>query len=532
MTQTLNIFRKDTRRFWPEIAISLGLVAAFALLGDWLWKSQDSGPLTAVAGLLAGLVPISWWMLITRAVQAERLVGDTQFWLTRPYRWPSLLGAKLLFIAVFVCVPLAVMQATLIARAGFSLSHLLPSLGFELLLLAGLLTLPILAMAAITPNIARLLLTLLGILLSAIALGLLAALLWNGHGDSILPEWTGRMVFLIAMLGLASAIGLEYALRRVWLARFVLLGTVLVIWLAVVVASHVAQAGMERQYSPVNTAQLPAQIALDTQPGKANSEETITNRVRLLGSREIPVKLNLRVGNVTPSRAVTIEAVRARFTSANGHSWQSDWTSQRDLPVLSTPQDLQSTTWTSARIWMPLDEYRRLGAGQVSAEAEVAVTEAAPSAVFTHSMSQTEFTVPGFGRCKAQPNGDAVNPGFNSLDCLSPLGKPRQTYISTTWNDGPCSAPEAGFAGTTWEGTTDPETTNFNLVPVRRTHVTFNNGTHTNERGESADRTLCPGRPVTFTTYQRVRQVRVRLAAINLPLPRVTINGNKITVRQ
>jgi hypothetical protein len=181
---------------------------------------------------------------------------------------------------------------------------------------------------------------------------------------------------------------------------------------------------------------------------------------------------------------------------------------------------------------MPLDEYQRLGAGQVSAEAEVAVTEAAPSAVFTHPMSQSEFTVPGFGLCRARPNGDAVSPGFNGLDCLSPLGKPRQTYVSTTWNDGPCSTPEPGIAGTSWEGTADPEPDNFNLVPVSQTRVSFTNGTRTNERGESLDRTLCPGRPVTFTTYQRVRQMRVKLAAIHLQLPRVTIDGNKITVRQ
>ncbi len=60
-----------------------------------------------VANILrAYLLPMAWWFLVSLAVYGEPLPGNRQFWITRPYRWTSLLGAKLLFIVAFVSFPL------------------------------------------------------------------------------------------------------------------------------------------------------------------------------------------------------------------------------------------------------------------------------------------------------------------------------------------------------------------------------------------------------------------------------------------
>jgi hypothetical protein len=88
MNQTLHIFLKDARRFWVEIVLSLAVTFAFVSIGSYLWlgNENDAGQtLEVLALLLAMLVPVSWWILITRVIHAERLVGDTQFWITRPY---------------------------------------------------------------------------------------------------------------------------------------------------------------------------------------------------------------------------------------------------------------------------------------------------------------------------------------------------------------------------------------------------------------------------------------------------------------
>jgi hypothetical protein len=76
----------------------------------------------------------------------ESLVGDRQFWVTRPYSWRSLLGAKALFLAVFVLAPVLASDALILAADGFSPRALLPRLLlFELLKLAILIDAAVLA---------------------------------------------------------------------------------------------------------------------------------------------------------------------------------------------------------------------------------------------------------------------------------------------------------------------------------------------------------------------------------------------------
>ena len=83
------------------------------------------------------LVPVSWWLLISRAVHAEALVGDRQFWITRPYEWKSLLAAKLLFLAIYIYASILLAQCALLRAAGFHPLSYMPGLLYNLLLLTG-----------------------------------------------------------------------------------------------------------------------------------------------------------------------------------------------------------------------------------------------------------------------------------------------------------------------------------------------------------------------------------------------------------
>jgi len=90
MRQILHIFAKDSRRFWPEIAVSLAILVAFVRvypvqwMGPELFGSADDVEryrrLQGIAGTLALLLPVSWLSLIARVVHGESLVGDRQFW--------------------------------------------------------------------------------------------------------------------------------------------------------------------------------------------------------------------------------------------------------------------------------------------------------------------------------------------------------------------------------------------------------------------------------------------------------------------
>src|SRR6266436_6011069 len=98
MKQIVHIFKKDVRRHWPEILISLAVLALFVWResGQWRYRaylSDDriSGYLTAAINV--GLM-LCWCVLTVRLIQSESLVGDRQFWITRPYEWKRLLAAK------------------------------------------------------------------------------------------------------------------------------------------------------------------------------------------------------------------------------------------------------------------------------------------------------------------------------------------------------------------------------------------------------------------------------------------------------
>ena len=151
MPQALHIFWKDVRYLWKEITLVLLLCTLFAR-GYSAWIE----PLLIVA---AGY-------LIARLIHAEAIPGDRQFWVTRPYRWKSLLMAKLLFIVAFINLPICAAQLSMLISAGFSVASNLGGLVGSQVLLLLFVSLPIAALA-LTPGIMPFILSSALILLAA-----------------------------------------------------------------------------------------------------------------------------------------------------------------------------------------------------------------------------------------------------------------------------------------------------------------------------------------------------------------------------
>src|SRR5260370_17611952 len=130
MSQILHIFRKDTRHHWPEILISLALLLVYAILQPRTWTEQQYNRqfLDNFIYYLPGILILSWVFLVVRIVQGETLVGDRQFWLTRPYEWHRLLAAKLLSVFVFFHLPLFIVQIVLLYLAKFPVVSTIPAL--------------------------------------------------------------------------------------------------------------------------------------------------------------------------------------------------------------------------------------------------------------------------------------------------------------------------------------------------------------------------------------------------------------------
>src|SRR5215470_8856446 len=167
MKQVLHIFKKDIRHHWPEIFISLTVLAAYAWNEPKQWAPRElveNRLRNFLTGGLTVAVVISWCVLIVRVVQGENLVGDRQFWVTKPYDWKKLLAAKLLFMLVFISIPMLIAGSVLFAEGGFGSP--LPALSAILSTQAGSIALIFLiatALATVTASIAQFLLALLAI---------------------------------------------------------------------------------------------------------------------------------------------------------------------------------------------------------------------------------------------------------------------------------------------------------------------------------------------------------------------------------
>ncbi len=159
MRLLLHTFRKDSRRLWPAVGITLALLATLAR--EDRWRADRVVGLTE--GWLNLLLPLAWACLIALAILEEPLVGTRHFWLTRPYRWQSLLGAKALFAVAYVHVPLLVADCYVLAARGFSPVGAAAHLAGRQVLLACALSVPSLALAAMVGNFTQFVLMVLAL---------------------------------------------------------------------------------------------------------------------------------------------------------------------------------------------------------------------------------------------------------------------------------------------------------------------------------------------------------------------------------
>jgi hypothetical protein len=206
--QALHIFKKDARYLRWELGallVMLGM-SAYTQVRVRATHGVDRGQVVML--LLIALLAF----LCARLIQAETIPGDRQFWITRPYEWRSLLGAKLLFVVVFMSIPLMVADAVVLAISGFSVTaHVTGLLWSMVLTTVGLLA-TLCAFATLTRGLAQWALALLLTIGALIALDSIGkGNVWGGlewvreHGDIAISLITASMVLLWQYRGRRTA---------------------------------------------------------------------------------------------------------------------------------------------------------------------------------------------------------------------------------------------------------------------------------------------------------------------------------------
>ncbi len=178
-SQACHIFRKDFRHLRVEVAVFVLLCAVFQ------WSAL--------------LLPIAAVWLIARAVHADAIPGDRQFWLTRPYNRRSLIAAKLLFVVVCVSLPISIAQLIVALTMGFTVTAAVPALLLSQSLLFLFVGLPVVALASLTSGIVPFIV--IGLILALFYMTGLGALeFWlTSHIDSMPGpvEWIRSILFAV-----------------------------------------------------------------------------------------------------------------------------------------------------------------------------------------------------------------------------------------------------------------------------------------------------------------------------------------------
>ncbi|MGB7761026.1 MAG: hypothetical protein WBL61_14420 [Bryobacteraceae bacterium] len=217
MRQAIHIFRKDARHCWPYIAGVMAITAVHAWQGSVELPDLrgNFGPdLSGV--LLALLMVLAWWFAIGAAVHGESLIGDRQFWTTRPYSWKSLLAAKLLFVAAFLALPLLLSDCIILLESAFNPLELIPGLLWRQCWFAGFLVLPF-VVAALTRATREL--ALAGLVFYVAAIITIAAVSSHFNRNEgvvflAIPGWfSGTAPWLLTVAAFSLAVW-QYARRR------------------------------------------------------------------------------------------------------------------------------------------------------------------------------------------------------------------------------------------------------------------------------------------------------------------------------
>jgi hypothetical protein len=509
MNQTLHIFAKDTRRFLPEILVlaalligQLGIHTYLCATGALNIFSNSDGSMRFIAlifFLLTVLIPVGWWLLITRVVQEERLVGDTQFWITRPYQWKSLLTAKLLFLAAFVDLMFLVVQCSLLVEEGFSPLAEMPKLLLNLLLITCLYLLPLISIAAITSSFARMTLTLLGALL---AFGVAVAVASFLYGDNRLSTPIGnRILFALAMAICIAVVVIQYARRKVWLSRILLISFPVLICVIAWIAPD--QRLMNRIY-PVAAASVAASVhlseSLDTDG--APTPAALTGNMTQNGKDYLVIGLPFQLPALAPREGIVMAGVRATVEAPDGFRWSSPWQQLSDTY-------LPGATKSAVNFNIPVAIYEKYKSMPVTLHLDLAYSRIQAGSSTTVPFSREKFSVPGFGICSLRADHGVLN-------CFAAVHQPPLTLISANVTGYQHNGNGHVGWGSYWAGSLESDFSGATVLPYSNFDVSSFRG------AESAGGSLMRlplGTPLTFTQYKRIGRAQSSLTLTNFHLP-------------
>jgi hypothetical protein len=515
MNQILHILKKDAHRHWPEILISLVLLALFTRHEHHPWQNSNAfSSFSPYFFILAGryITPATilfWAFLIIRVVQGESLVGDRQWWVTKPYEWWDLLIAKFLFILIFISVPLFHVHLLLLHQFGFPILPNLSTLLLTQLALYFVLFLPALLLASLTKNFGQLLLTAACILLAGAGIAWLATKIPSEDMES--PPAIVEHFQDFLLWGSVVAVPVwQFARRRRWVSVAALVGVLAVNSLISVVVPSVKT--VEKDYPSVEAQTSPARIAI-RQPAemtgrrKANPWSDAVPDVYL----HVPIT----VSGVAPGTMVMVDVMKITTDSPQDSRWSHGWKYQH---VELWPEDqLKSLSYEVAR-----KEYEKIKTKPLNLHIQMALSEYQEGDARILLVPAGRFVDETLGICRVDPWQSS------SIQCLKPFHAPG---LMATFDpkEFPCHGDEHSHTiqedavSHAWEFPNHYSFPDANYTPIADYSIWFRPisllaDLEAKPQQGTKSLILCPGSEIKVARPELKRQLRIQLDLPNVRL--------------
>ena len=282
------------------------------------------------------LLPLAWWTLIARVIHDEALPGDSQFWITRPYSWKSLLGAKALFILAFINIPMLLADGVIVRAYGLPLRAELPGLLWSQVLLAIVFVLPIAALSALTTGFVQLIFAILTPSVIALGVAIVAPeVVLGGFLDG--SDWVkAYYTFLLISVAAPGILVWQYSTRRTAAARFLAVAAGILAVLGMTLIPWSAAFRIQSWLSKQRVNQSLVRVDFD-------SGNRWLTRVVIEGSDRVRVELPLNITGLPTGMIAKPEGFSVDLQSPDGAMWQSDQLPLRIASKMGQKFSLEAT---------------------------------------------------------------------------------------------------------------------------------------------------------------------------------------------
>lgn len=405
MRQAFHIFKKDASYLRWELGVLLALLGMFVYA-----QTRQQQVFSYRASIFGVLLECLWAFLCARLIQAETIPGDRQFWITRPYEWRSLVGAKLLFVLVFISIPLLIADAVILAKTGFSIAANMQGLVWSVFLITAGFLLTCCAFATLMRSLTQWVLS--AIVIAAAAVGLTAVGLESTWGGM---EWMRNDGEIAILFIAASAVLLwQYKHRRTVLSIAVMAAGLIAALLYAVYGPSAAAFELETRFSKPKVDPSPIKMAFRARTERASQH---SEQYRGLGSSEvIPLAIPVEVSGLGPGLDVISDRIHTIIELESGETWS---------PAESVA-DHHLEHWSSGyRMALDVDRavYEKAKDHAVRIRSTLYLTLLGRSSRAVQ-LEIRPVHVPGVGLCSVYQEGR-----FPATRCVSPMRAPSNLLV-------------------------------------------------------------------------------------------------------